>query len=358
MLASFLGTAIAPTLCYLLWMTLAATPQYTSEFRAVVRAPQAATGFDLPQIMGLAAPAQSSQDAYAVIQYLKSQQAVSDLEASAQLRARYASTAIDRWSRLDDHASHAGLTRYWDDKLDAYFENTTGTIVVRVSAFQASDAQQLARASLHLSENLVNEISGRARADLVRYASQDLNAAGEKLRTLERRLLELRNQKGLIDPAAAAAANQQRELDVERNITETRAELRTKGAYLDSNSPIIQLLRSRMRSLEGELGEIEAESTAHGNNDRVLSAAMRQFEELQAEQAFAQKTYQNAAAALTAARSEQVRQQLYLDTIVAPTLPDEASSPRILRNSLLAFALLSGMWLIGFIGIRSIKIRF
>jgi capsular polysaccharide transport system permease protein len=54
-----------------------------------------------------------------------------------------------------------GASRYWKRQVDAFFDATNGTIVVRARAFTPQDALRLAEGILASSEKLVNDLSAR-----------------------------------------------------------------------------------------------------------------------------------------------------------------------------------------------------
>lgn len=355
---SFIGIVCIPTLVYGTYLVAYATPQYSSEFRVLIRRAAKSDTVGFPQVMGLSIASQSSEDSYAVIQYLESEQAVSDLDRLMGIRKLYSSSAIDYFSRLARGATNYQLTKYWNNKLNAYYENTTTTVVVRVTAFSPETSNQLARRVLSMSEGLVNKMSARSQTDMVSYAQKDVETTEAALRKIESRLFALRNERGIIDPRRTAAANLERQGQIQAEITAVRAELATRQNYLDQSSPVIQVIQRRLTALNRELNRISAESTTRlGGQAATLSGAINAFEQLEADQTFAQKSYQAALAALTSARADQARQHLYLDTVVQPNIPDERSYPDIPKNIGLFVLFASALWILAFLLTLSIRER-
>ncbi|MBV8453402.1 MAG: capsule biosynthesis protein, partial [Deltaproteobacteria bacterium] len=107
-------------------------------------------------------------------------------------------------------------------------------------------------------------------------------------------------------------------------LANTRAQL---GELLkDSpNSPQIPLVKTRIASLEQLIAEQRAKLS--GENNSVVTA-LSEYERLMLERELAEKALASAFTSLEAARLEAQRQQLYLEPIAQPNLPDYPLYPR------------------------------
>ena len=85
----------------------------------------------------------------------------------------------------------------------------------------------------------------------------------------------------------------------------------------------------REKTIEKEI-EKEMQKITGGENSLASKAA--EYERLALDREFADKQLASALASLEVARNEAQRQQLYLETISKPNLPDEAISPKRLRG--------------------------
>ena len=72
--------------------------------------------------------------------------------------------------------------------VDVSYENHTGIIQVRATAFTPEDAQKITRAVLEKSGTLVNDLAEQAREDAMRFAQEDLGEAEANLRDLRQEL--------------------------------------------------------------------------------------------------------------------------------------------------------------------------
>ena len=122
-------------------------------------------------------------DSYVVVQYLASRAIIDDLSATLDLRQMFSRAEADWPVRLDLPVSIEELVRYWKRQVDAFFDATNGTIVVRARAFTPQDALRLADGILASSERLINDLSARARRDALRNAEEEVDRAETRLKS-------------------------------------------------------------------------------------------------------------------------------------------------------------------------------
>ncbi len=347
---------IAPTLAfagYVLWVQ---TPFYACEFRVVVHNAQEGSSQSLPQLPGIGLPAANSADSYAIIQYLESGAGVANLDKKVDLRHIFSSPDIDPTSRLSANATNEQLTRYWRNMLDAYYENTTNTVVVRVKAFTPKSALVLSQAALVVSEQLINGMTERSRRDLLDYSRKNAADAASSLRQINVKLQTLRNQRGLIDPQLVARANLEQQSGIQEELVKATSELAMRARY-SPGSPALPALRTRIASMRAALLALQGQSTGNMAGKSSISGALNAFEQLQVDQDFAQKRYEQALATQEKLRAQAAQQQLYLDMIFGPSLPEEPDGPRIALSLGVFLAFAIGFWVIASLVLKSYRER-
>ena len=342
---TFIVCALIPSIVYGAYLSLVASPQYKSEFRVLVRSSNGGMkGFDLSQVLG-AASGKSSEDPYAVIQYVTSQQAVADLQRNLNIKEHFTSNSVDFFSRLGGDQTIEALTRYLKNYLEAYYETTTGTVVVTVTAFDPLTSQRIASGLLNLSEELVNRMSERSRKDLVSFSERSVSDSEQRLQVVSNQLLDLRNRGGVLDPQKYAAVSIERVAKLQDDLGELRAQVSVQRGYLSEDAPSVQLNLKRIEALENEMESVNEKITSSDpKNTTALSQTLREFEQVQTEREFAQKAYQAALVALQSARADAARQSLYLDTIIQPSFAEEQYYPKPIRDTLIFFTILSCAW--------------
>lgn len=359
-LISFILVVIVPILAVAFYTLAWATPRFASEFRAVIRTTEPMRSAGLPEVFGIVGMSQSTTDANSVVQYIHSRDAVEAVEKRFPLRQAVTEDSIDIFSRFLGRPEIEALTRYWNKMADAYYEASTGTIIVRVTAFTPRDALTLARLLLEDSENLVNRMSRRVREDSVAFAEGEVAKAEARLSEVRRRYQLLQDKESMLDPQMTAAANINLASKIREQIAQRSAELATIKGRLAPNAPSVRAMEETIAALRLELDRVEAQSTAAGavagsTTERPLSSVFGVFQQIGDERAFAEKAYLSALGSLEAARMDAARQQVYLAVIVPPALPEEADFPRPIRQILMTAVIALCLWLIGLLTAYSVR---
>jgi capsular polysaccharide transport system permease protein len=353
---SFIIIVALPIGIAALYYLVIAADQYVAEFRFSLRATDAPRPIPAWSFDSNAAPAPTQAEAQIVVQYIGSRAIIDDLEKQLPLRAMFASSAADWWARLSDQAPIETLVQYWRHQVDAFYEPSNGTATVRARAFTPQDSLQLAQAIVGAAEALVNQLSERARRDVLHHATEEVTHAEARLTSALGKIREFRDREGLIDPGKTADATASIAARLRDELVRAQAELSTLKTYMRDDSPEIRVLKARIRSLDAErhaaVQGLTDDSKLRGD---APPASLAAFEQLESERRFAETAYQHALEALDRARAEADRQQLYVASFVPPSLPEEALYPRRWRSlgtvALIAFA----VWGIGGLTLRSIR---
>jgi capsular polysaccharide transport system permease protein len=353
---SFVALVVVPVLAAAVYYFAFAADQYVSEFRLSVHKSEAANPMPAWLLDTGGAPGVASLESHVLVQYITSRAIVDDLDRSIALRPVFAAPEADWWARLRLPASVERLVEYWRGQVDAFYEPSNGTVTVRVRAFTADAALQLAQAIVGAAERLVNELSVRARHDALRQSQTEVAEAEKRLAAALAQIREFRDREGLIDPGKTADATASLAARLRDEIVRGNAELSTLKTYMRDDAPSVRVLKARIRSLE-EQQRVAAQELTDGKKTRpdALSRVLGTYEQLESERKFAETAYQHALAALDRARGNADRQQVYIASFVPPSLAEEALYPRRWRSlglvALLAFAL----WAIGGLAVQSIR---
>ena len=347
-LLSFVLVVGVPAVLAAVYYCFIAADQYVAEFRFALRAAEPVGNEIGGLLQGGIAATPISVDSYAVVQYLGSRDIIDDLGKTLDLREMFSRPEADWLSRLQLPVQAEDLVRYWKSQVDAFYDPTNGTIVVRARAFAPGDALQLAQGIYASAERLVNHLSARARRDTLRNAEKEVHRAERRLNTALARLGEFRDRQGLIDPQKTADATQARAGRLRDEIIHADTELSTVRHYMRADAPSVKMLEARIQSLQAELHSLESEVTeTERSRSEVLSRVMGAYEQLESERTFAEKAYQHALEALDRARLNADRQQIYIASFVQPSLPETPLYPRRWSSFGLVLFVCCGVWLIG-----------
>lgn len=337
-------TVLLPTVLAALYYGVVASDVYTSESRFVVHNPQRAVQGGLGALLQGTALARSQDDAYSVHDFVRSRDALAELDSKLQLRQAYSQASIDLVNRFPGpewwDTSFEALHRHYLKHLQIDYDTASSISVVRVRAYTAADAQRINETVLQMGERLVNNLNQRSRSDLINTAAQEVKAAESRVREAALALSGYRNERHVYDPNSQSALQLQgvARLQEELLASETQlAQLRT----LSPDNPQVQSLASRVASLRKTMAAEAAKVTGGSGS---FSAKLPAYDRLVLEKGFADRQLAGALAALDTARSEATRKQLYLERLVQPNLPDKATEPRRFRSVVMVFLLGLVVW--------------
>ncbi len=358
LLVSFVSTVILLPLFYGAYLALFASSRYTTEFRVAVKTVDSMQQVGLSALlgMGLGGASSNTYDSNAIVQYIKSLQGISDIDNEVGLTAKFGRDDIDFLSRLEMSAPAEKILRYWNQMVKAYYETSTGTIIVKVDAFSPQDSLDIAVGALNLSEKLVNDMSAKARREAVVFAQQEVAEAEDRLARATAKMTEVMDREGTLNPQLSAQSIVTSTTRLRDELSELNAKLAVQRASLSDDAPPVSQTKIRIAAVEAELSKLNALATGSDEGDnRPLSASLSNFAKAESERMFAEKAYQSALTALETARIDAARRQAYLATIVRPQLAEERSYPRVIFATITAIAVCFLVWLIGSVTVSAVK---
>jgi capsular polysaccharide transport system permease protein len=344
----FLVFVVLPTLLASLYYGLVASDVYVSQSRFVIKAPgqksmPSATLANLIQTSGFVGGEQETKE---VLDYVRSRDALTDLQRQMNFRARYENSGADflsRFPRPFHEPTFENLFKYYQSMVSAGTDSESGVAVLEVHAFRPEDAQKINARLLSLSEDLVNRLNQRAEQRGISEAEQRVLQAETRVRKARVALSAFRNQQQLIDPAKQATGV----LDISNKLVTEHAALQAQLDLMNRvapRNPAIPALRARIAAVSGE---IAAQNARVVGTPSGIASKVGGYENLLAEQDFAQQTLTAASASLEQARTEAQKQQFYLERVVDPNLPDSPQLPSRLKSILIVFGISLCLYFIG-----------
>ena len=332
----FWTTVVLPTLTAILYFGFIAADVYISESRFVVRSPERSTASPLGMLLKGTGFTRSQDDSYTVQDFMLSRDALRALDEKLELRDAYnKGDVLSRFPGLDWDDSFENMHRYYQKMVGVQLDPVSSIATVTVRAFSTEEAQQINQHLLEMSEALINQLNERGRQDMIRFAANEVTVAETKAKLAALTLARYRNEKGVIDPEKQSAIPLQQIAKLQDELISTKSQL-AQLQLLTKENPQIPVLKKRIQMLETE---IELESARVAGGGRSLASKAAEFQRLALEKEFADKQLASALASLEQARNEAQRQQLYLERIAQPSLPDAAMEPRRVRNILTTLVL-------------------
>jgi capsular polysaccharide transport system permease protein len=264
--ALFLLTVLIPSAMAVAYFGFIASDIYISESRYVVRSPQkpaTSTTEGMFSQMGLT---KGNDDSYVVKEYVLSRDVLKVLDRELDIKTLYSKLTIDWLARFPGwkywNTSFEGFFKYYQMHVGVEVDTTTAVSILTVRAFDANEAQKINQKIVDLSEEFVNKLNERARTDLLKNATNEVNIAKAKVEAIAMQLVALRTQKNVGEP--------------ERQV----------------------MIQQRL-ALEKDFA------------DRQLAAAMTAMEQ---------------------SRVEAIRQQVYIERVTTPLVPDYALQPERIKG--------------------------
>ncbi len=355
-LIAFLVLFVAPAVSSVIYFSLIASSEYTSEARFAVRGGERVSTDAVSALTGLASFTQV-QDSLIVANYVKSQAIVEALEQEIDLRAIYSNHAIDRLSRFNAANPIEDFVKYWLSHIKPSIESPSGIVTVKISAFTPEQALRVANATVDLSERLVNGLSTRALNDAVALAESELARAEARLSAARVALRDLRNSQATLDPRRTAegigklvAELRLEKIHLEQDITAS------ERGNVSAEAPQIQIMRSRVDVIGDQIAALEGQiTTQDGSQAEPLSGKITRFDQLELERQIAEKQYTLAASGLERARVNAESKKVYLATFVQPVLAADPSYPYRFLFSILGVAASALLYVMGMAALRAAR---
>lgn len=334
-------SVVIPTLTAIVYFGFIASDVYISEARFVVRSPERQTASPLGMLLKGSGFTRSQDDSYTVQDFILSRDALHALDKKLNLRRAFGlGDFFSRFPGPDRDNSFENLHRYYQKQVDMQLDSVTSIATVTIRAFSAEDAQRMNQALLEMSETLINQLNERGRRDMIRFAANEVAEAEKKAKIAALTLARYRNEKGVIDPEKQTAIPLQQIAKMQDDLIASKSQL-AQLQLLTKDNPQIPVLKQRIQMLETE---IQLESGKITGGGRSLASKAGEFQRLALEKEFSDKQLASALTSLEQARNEAQRQQLYLERIAQPSLPDAAMEPRRLRAILAIFVLGLIVW--------------
>lgn len=329
-LALFLALFMVPTVLASVYFGLIASDRYVSETRFVVRSaskPAADGAAAYLQDIGIKS---ANDQAFAVQDYIRSRDAMHAISRKLDLRKIWQNEKADfisGYRPLFGPDNEEALYRHYLDQVRVEKNLETGITTVRVKAFGAEDARAIVALILQLSEAKVNEMNQRARTARLASAQDDAERAAHRLAEATAALSRYRDDAQIVDPADTAQASTAQETDLRAERARIQADLSAMLSRAPDN-PAVPALRRRLAGLDAE---ISAQTSNLTGGKGALSDKLAGYEPLYIEQELAAKMYEAAEKQLEAAITEANRQEIFIETIVEPNMPDVPLEPQRIR---------------------------
>ncbi|MGD9478985.1 capsule biosynthesis protein [Shinella sp. G-2] len=323
-----LFTFVLPNLVSIVYYGYLASDQYESETRFTVRSSTPALGKDqLAKVTGIPA-AKIVQDTQIVLNFIKSREILDVLqERQIDIKKIFDGDSIDVWARLPEDATAEELRRYWDSMVSTSVSPSSGIVGLYVRAFRAEDAAMLVREILKASEVVVNEVNDRIWKDVIATAEANLDNAKQQLAKARETVAAARNREGVLDVDSSSKIISTIITTIETERLKLQQQYDAQIAVVSAKSPQMRVLRREIDSKERQIADLNGQLAGSGK-DRSLADVSQDLSQLELAQTLAEQQFASSVRTMEQVRFISRQQLLYLDSFLAPRVPDEALYPR------------------------------
>lgn len=326
---SFLIFVILPTVFASWYLWTRAVDQYASTVGFSVRKEEVGSVIELlggvTELSG-----SSSSDTDILYEFIQSQKLVADIDTLLDLRSLWSKPDNDPIFAYEAPGTIEDLMVHWENMVRVYYDSGTQLIEVRVLAFAAEDATSIATAIYEQSSKMINALSDIAREDSIRYASDDLARAEDRLRQARAAITQFRNRTQIVDPAVDLVTQAGLLGSLQTQLAEALIEESLLKETARNGDPRLDQVNRRVHAIEGIIAQ-ERRKLGIGNGidqGDVFATLMGEYERLAADREFAERSYAGALATYDVALAEARRQSRYLAAHVAPTKAEKSLFPQ------------------------------
>lgn len=333
-----------PTLIAAYYFYIMATPLYATKTEFVI---QQADGAGTGGLGGLFSGTQlaTSQDSIAVQSYLQSREAMLRLSADHGYKEHFSQSWIDPMQRLEPGSTNEATYKLYKSNTKIGYDPSEGIIKMEVVAADPDSSVTFSKALISYAEEQVDQLTQRLREDQMQGARESYADAEAKVLNAQQKVLTLQEQMGVLDPVTESQAVMSQINTFEVQLQAKRLSLQQLLDNARPNQARVDGTKGDIMRLEALIADLRVGLTKGVGGNSSLASVTGQLRIAEAELQTRQLMLSQAAQQLETARIEANKQVRYLSMGVRPVGPDEPTYPRSFENTLLAFLIFSGIYL-------------
>ncbi|MGR3660886.1 MAG: capsule biosynthesis protein [Paracoccaceae bacterium] len=321
-----------------------ATPLYATKSEFLIQQAESQGGGSLGGMfsgMGIA----TSQDSIAVQSYLQSREAMLRLDADIGFKRHFSQDFVDPLQRLENDSTNEKAYRLYSKLVKIGYDPTEGIIKMEVIAADPETSEEFSRALIAYAEEQVDNLTHRLREDQMRGSQDSFLDAEVKMLAAQMRVLDLQENLGVIDPASETSSIMGQIMTFETLLQQKNLQLQQLLDNPRPNKARVDGVRGDISRLDDVVSDLRGQLTDSGGGSASLARIGGELRMAEADLQTRQLMMQQSLQQLETARIEANRQVRYLSLGVSPIAPDEPTYPRTFENTLVAFFIFSGLYL-------------
>ncbi len=343
LMSRLMAFVMLPTIVVGYYFYAIATPMYSTKSAFLILS--ADGGGSIGGLGGLL-PSQfaTSQDAIATQEYLQSKDAMLRLDGDVGFRSHFNQLWIDPLQRLEPDASNESAYSLYKKYVKLGYDPTEGVIRMEVSTAAPAVSATFSEHLITYAEERVDQLSQEKRQDAVKIAIESLDHAKADRRGAQQMLVSLQ-EGSILDPEGEIAGIRSLVGTVELQMQEKQLALNVQNNNSRPNRARVAALESEIQILQAELTSQKSRLTQATEGESSLASKTAAIQMAQADLATSDLVLQSALEAKRQSEIEANKQVRYLTVSVRPLPSQDASYPRAFENTILAFLIFSGIYL-------------
>ncbi len=333
-----------PTILAAFYYLFVATPLYATYSTFQIQQAEKASSSGAGGLFGGTQLA-TNTDSVSVQSYLTSRDAMLRLDQDLGFKEAFQDPTVDPILRLAPDATNEQTYKLYQDLVKIGYDPTEGVLNMEVIAPDPQLSEEFSHALIKYAEGQVDQMTARLRGDQMQGAIESYQDAEEKVLNAQRRVQTLQQQLGVLDPVAEGAVVMNQIAEFERQLAAKRLELGQLEANARPNQSRVSGVKGDISRLEAMIGETRSQLTQGNKTRGSLATISGEIRIAESDLQTRQELLATAAAQMETARIEANKQVRYLSLSVAPVAPDEATYPKAFQNTIVAFLIFSGIYL-------------
>ena len=333
-----------PTLLAGYYFYAIATPMYAtkSEFLIIQNEGSGGAG-----PLGGLLPTQfaTNADSIATQGFLQSKDAMLRLDRDVGFKSHFAQDWIDPIQRLKTNPTNEEAYKVYRKFVKIGYDPTEGMIRMEVVAADPELSATFSRQLIEYAEERVNNLSQQKREDQIRDARKGFEEAEEQRRAAQEALVRLQLAGSTLDPEGVIATLRGQISTIETQIIQKEIELASLLNNARPNQSRVDGARSTLNILKEQLKILNNRMTGVSKGENSLAELSVRVQIAQADLAGRDMMLQSALQQMEQSRVEANRQVRYLTIAVEPVASEAPSYPRAFENTILAFIVFAGIYL-------------
>ncbi len=321
-----------------------ATPMYSTKSEFMITSADNSGGGGLGSLL-TGTPIASASDSIATQGYLQSKEAMLRLDQDAGFKSHFLQAWIDPIQRLNENASNEEAYKTYKKNVKIGYDPTEGIVRMEIIAADPVVATQFSKQLIEYAEERLNAVSLNQRENQMQDAMRSFEEAELKRSAAQEELVRLQLEGSTLDPESVIASLRTQISSLETQVIDKEIELASLLNNARPNQSRVDGARSTLNILNEQLKILKDKMTDASQGENSLAELTVRIQMAQADLATRDLLLQSALQQVEQTRVEANRQVRYLNNTVRPLASEEPSYPRAFENTILAFLVFAGIYL-------------